>query len=641
MATVIDTPPDKNPFPGEKTGKDKQNQKIDCAIGGQGWRPSIAVALSFGFGGITMLALAIVIWLSLHTARDNTFSLTREITEISFGSIRSHLDNKLNTAANQVAYMANLVEQGLLDPDDSKAVIQTIKGALAATPQVTGMAIMKLDGTSIRAGWLSKNAFLSQNDKNRQGYDDLFSQTLYEMSTAKGVHWGGIVWIEEKAEPHIAVYHPLYRNSEYIGVIGAIISISSLSEYLDKLDKDTGNHTYLLLNKRMVLAHPSLIDMSRSGLTAANPLPNLDQVIDGNLRLIWDEPLVEFNEILGDGTIKGHLVDSFSGEITFLHTNFSGYGFDDLTLGIYFKEGELEDYYDRLYLTGYTALAVALISVVLIFFSGRFIAQPLLRMSRASQQVSNLDLVHAERLPGSMFRELDVAANAYNSMLGGLKWFENYVPKTLVKQLMELDGEGILSQERDTTVMFTDIVSFTSLSESMPPAELAELLNHYFSLLGDCIESEAGTIDKYIGDSIMAFWGAPSNQEDHAALACRAALKIETALARDNAARERAGLLPIQIRIGIHSGPAIAGNIGAKGRVNYTLIGDTVNTAQRLEALAKEALTDNTHSAKILISSATRDLLGKTPTLTTTLKGTFALRGRENTTEVYELTSSP
>ncbi|WP_417452551.1 adenylate/guanylate cyclase domain-containing protein [Kiloniella sp.] len=607
---------------------------IDCAVK-KHWRPSIAMALSFGFGGMTMIALAIVIWLSFDTAKDNTYALTQEVTEVSFGSIRSHLDNNLNAAASQVTYMAELVHQGLLDPNDEKAITQTIKGALAATPQVRGMSFMRIDGSAVQAGWFDDTSFFSRNQKSDNEYR--FASILQDASKEDGVYWGGIIWIEELKEPHISVFHPVYQGDRYIGAMGAIISISSLSDYINKLDKETGNHTYLLLNRNKVLAHPSLIDMSRSGLSAENPLPTLNQVIDGNLRRIWDEPLYDFTDILGNGDIKGHAVDSFAGELSFLHTSFSAYGFDDLTLGIYFMEGELEGYYERLYFTGAAALVIALITVIIIFFAGKFIAIPLQRLAETSQQVGQLDLIHTQRLPGSMFRELDTAATAYNSMLGGLKWFENYVPKKLVKQLMETNGEGIISEEREITVMFTDIVSFTPLSESMPATELAGLLNHHFDLLGAIIEQEGGTIDKYIGDSVMAFWGAPTQMDDHAKHACIAALRIEKALREDNNRRKEMRQPPIYIRIGIHSGLAVAGNIGAKGRVNYTLIGDTVNTAQRLEGLAKEALPNSAETAKTLISAATRDYIKNDTKMETTPKGFFALRGRETETEAYEL----
>jgi adenylate cyclase len=119
------------------------------------------------------------------------------------------------------------------------------------------------------------------------------------------------------------------------------------------------------------------------------------------------------------------------------------------------------------------------------------------------------------------------------------------------------------------------------------PGPLADFLNRHFGLIGRHVEAEHGTIDKYIGDSVMAFWGAPLSDPDHALHAARAALAIAETLAADNRRRAKKGLAPVRIRIGLHTGLAIVGNVGAPGRVNYTLIGDTVNAAQRLEQLGK------------------------------------------------------
>jgi class 3 adenylate cyclase len=153
---------------------------------------------------------------------------------------------------------------------------------------------------------------------------------------------------------------------------------------------------------------------------------------------------------------------------------------------------------------------------------------------------------------------------------------------------MELGESAVVSRRRDVTVMFTDIVEFTPQAETLPEQETADLLNHHFALLGACIEREQGVIDKYIGDSVMAVWGGLSKMEDHAEHAVRAALEIARVIAEDNAIRRAAGHAPIRVRIGLHSGPVVVGNIGAPGRVNFTVVGDTVNIAQRFEQLGKE-----------------------------------------------------
>jgi adenylate cyclase len=121
----------------------------------------------------------------------------------------------------------------------------------------------------------------------------------------------------------------------------------------------------------------------------------------------------------------------------------------------------------------------------------------------------------------------------------------------------------------------------------MSAAEVAGFINQHLSLVSACIEREGGTIDKFIGDAVMAFWGAPGRIENPAASACRAAVAIQSALAADNKTRIAAGLRPVRIRLGIHMGPVVVGDIGTPNRINYTIVGDAVNATQRLESLGK------------------------------------------------------
>ena len=178
-------------------------------------------------------------------------------------------------------------------------------------------------------------------------------------------------------------------------------------------------------------------------------------------------------------------------------------------------------------------------------------------------------------------------------MLAGSSGFQTYLPKSLVRRLMQRGHiANVLSEQREVTVLFTDISNFTGFSENLPADGVAAFLNRHFTLLVKCVEEEGGTIDKYVGDSLMAFWGAPDSQPDHAERAFSAALNMALAIRRENTARQAAGLEPIRIRIGLHSGPAVVGNIGAPGRVNYTVVGDTVNVARRMESLSKSLAWD-------------------------------------------------
>lgn len=158
--------------------------------------------------------------------------------------------------------------------------------------------------------------------------------------------------------------------------------------------------------------------------------------------------------------------------------------------------------------------------------------------------------------------------------------------------------------EENLTILFSDIRGFTALSESLPPARVVEFLNHYFSVMSEAILAHDGTINKFIGDAIMAFWGAPLRDGRHADKALAAAMEMQRAAAGVNLWLEARGLPPVQTGIGLHTGRVILGNIGSAHKLDYTIIGDNVNLASRLEGLTRK------YGVPIVISQATREALG-------------------------------
>ena len=259
-------------------------------------------------------------------------------------------------------------------------------------------------------------------------------------------------------------------------------------------------------------------------------------------------------------------------------------------------------------------------------------------LAEAARAISSFDFRRVPPAKGSAFRELDSASGAFNSMLNGLRWFETYVPRALVLRLIRLGEDAIRSEERQVSVIFTDIVGFTGASQNMTAHQLADFLNHHFALLAAEVEQTEGTVDKYIGDSVMAFWGAPDEQPDHAARACRAALNIAAALKVDKQAPRRPG--PAR-GSPAHRHPLRRGG-GRQhrvrpGRVNYTLIGDTVNLANRLEAYGKQVGngTGEAGPATILVSEATRAALGDEFAVEDL--GLHEMRGRSGRIKVFRL----
>ena len=205
--------------------------------------------------------------------------------------------------------------------------------------------------------------------------------------------------------------------------------------------------------------------------------------------------------------------------------------------------------------------------------------------------------------------------------------FGKYVSPLVVDQMMvkppELGGE-----DNDTTIFFSDIRSFTTLSETMTPQELVHLLNEYLTAMTDCIMDYRGTLDKYIGDAIMCFWGAPIPQEDHALLSCKCALKQMELL--DELNRNWPQEKQIHIGIGLNSGITTVGNMGSEGRMNYTVMGDNVNLASRLEGINKQYYTS------IVISESTYDKVKDKGAIARELDD-IRVKGKKKPVRIYEL----
>ena len=207
--------------------------------------------------------------------------------------------------------------------------------------------------------------------------------------------------------------------------------------------------------------------------------------------------------------------------------------------------------------------------------------------------------------------------------------FAHYVAPSLLTQIENNAASLRLGGDvRDLTVMFSDVRNYSAISEKTSPTDLVRLLNTLFGALGAAITSQMGTIDKFMGDAVMAFWNAPVDVERHALRACQAALAMREALRQLNEANLSQGAEPIAIGIGIATGPALVGNMGFEARFDYSCVGETVNVASRLEGACKTVLYD------ILVTSETRDAVTGLALLDA---GSIALKGMSEREPIHIL----
>lgn len=271
------------------------------------------------------------------------------------------------------------------------------------------------------------------------------------------------------------------------------------------------------------------------------------------------------------------------------------------------------------------------------------VAQSLLIAGSIARPVGELQQHMARMQDGNLAVRAEVESvdqlgqlnEVFNQMVAGLErarfvedTFGRYLSRPVLEQV--LGGEVSLGGERrHATVLFADLRDFTAMCERMAPEHVVLFLNHYFDAMVDALVAQDAVVDKFIGDAIVAVFGVPVARDDHALCAVKAAVGMTERLEALNAERTAAGQDTLELGIGIHSGEVVAGNIGSARKMEYTVVGDTVNTASRIEKLNRELGT------RILISGATYQMVaGRVKELAL---GPVDLRGKRFPVEVYEV----
>jgi len=400
---------------------------------------------------------------------------------------------------------------------------------------------------------------------------------------------------------------PIYSADGKLMAVSAIdINIMTLSEFLATLKIFEHGRAFILNNENQVIAIPMKSEDEFDRLVKNNP--------PGSVRPYELFPIREFPDIeirtaavtwlkrKAAGAVPADFEFMGADGVSYLAslTDFRYKPGSHFAIGIVIPKDDILGAVNRKSRITLAAIASCfLLSVLVGIMLSRQISRPLSKLAAEVEKVSRLELDAHEAVRSRIIEVIKINDSVL-IMKNGLRSFKKYVPADLVRQLIDLEKEAVLGGEKRTiTIFFSDIADFATISEQLSAEALVEVLGGYFHEMSKIILQNGGTIDKYIGDSIMAFWGAPVPQTNHASLACMSALKCQDYLDRLASESAAAGKLLFRTRIGIHTGEVIVGNIGDEERLNYTIIGNSVNLANRLEGLSKY------YGTRIIISDET------------------------------------
>lgn len=413
--------------------------------------------------------------------------------------------------------------------------------------------------------------------------------TQAKESGAQG--WTGVYIFFTDKMPGVASATPVFdQTGELRGAVSVEIELHHLSEFLAK-SRVEGQGRILLANGTGELVAYSDVSRLRkldtSGGKETWVLQKLKDVPDDEVRASFAALMARESRL---PITRQHQFEVSSGGRRWLamYSPFPPEVGQPWTVGILVPEDLVLGRVERnRWMSILISLVTIFVALLLAVVLSKAISSPLGRLVEETERIRTLDL-SGDRATRSSLSEIDRIVTSVHQMKVGLRSFVKYVPRDLVAELVASGTEAtVQGEKREMSVLFSDIAGFTTISEGLDPGMLVAHLNGYFDATTNALLQHGATIDKYIGDAIMAFWGAPRRQADHAERACGAALGLCQVLDTLNLQWREEGLPEMHTRIGVHTGEAVVGNIGSDARLAYTIIGDTVNLASRIEGICK------------------------------------------------------
>lgn len=548
-----------------------------------------------GLGVFVAASVGITLYVSGAAGVRSTQTLLAEQAETLIDSIEHRVHMLLHPIEAQAAWFDTSLRAGQVEPGDGALLDAFMSGALGATPQVAGIGIVSPEAVLRRwsRDWVGT---VREDLSGRPGVSEWLSagRERHEPS------WRPPLWAPARNAAMLLHDTPLHRDGKYLGMLTQLVPVAALSDDLAELPLEQGITPFILYGDR-VLAHAHLARRAlaeRSG----NPLPGLAEIGDPVLERIRSPDTLKPFGMRKLARAQASAARVGSEQYLFIHREIGRYGPQPWVIGAYIdvKQAGYAAEMWRVVQALLAGGAVLVLAVIAAALAGRRMGQPIEALARAAKVVEEDNLDQVPKLEGSVIAEFDDAARSFNRMVEGMRerhlirrTLGRFVSKEVARRLLKAGGK-LEPVEAEASVLFCDLEGFTPLTNSLGPAGVVAFLNDYFGAMVEIIERHGGLLTQYQGDAVLAVFNVPVELPEHAAAALRAGIEM----VRATEERQFAGI-SVRNRVGISTGPLVAGSIGAHGRLAYTVHGNVVNLASRLEALNKD------YGTRVLVAAET------------------------------------
>ena len=582
---------------------------------------------------LTVTLTAILIHLTwFYAARRNVADVVGQLNRQIVGSVQHEVRGTLNDAWSVQEAVRSIFFQEAIKPTDEAKREFIFLALLRSHPTLSWIALGFPNGAffgALRAAddeidmvEVKRNAETGIRQQRVDTYtpepgDVLFrgraitpsdfeatAQSWYQRAVAEdGPGWSMLSHLPDRDRPAIVTSTPIVINLDFAGVVAVVVELERLSQFLAGLQVGKTGTVVLLDRNGRTVASAASAALKRQ---RAGEMPELETLAQGHPMLASVNALLQGDRVsLADlhETRQLQTTGPIDGKNYFV--TFSPLNFNNWVVATVIPASDFLASIERSAMTLLIALAALtiIVAAIAILLANRLLTAPLLRIAGQLKHIEDFRLDRVIRVT-SPLRELDELSGVLLQMSRGLASFQKYMPTELVRTLVSQGVEARPGGHQQTlTVMFTDVAGFTGISEKLGEG-VVPVLAEYLEAVSTAVLHYCGTIDKFIGDGVMAFWGAPVPSERHASNACAAALEGQRLLALQRAEAERCGGTPLRMRVGINTGRMLVGNIGSSERLNYTVVGDPVNVASRLEVLGK------IYGVDIIIGEDTRTAAG-------------------------------